>query len=67
MILLAKRSTAEKLGLPILAKYVAYAVAGVSPEIMGIGPAFAIPKVLQKAGVTKDCISIWEVNEAFAS
>jgi acetyl-CoA acyltransferase 1 len=46
LILLAKRSTAEKLGLPILAKYVAYAVAGVPPEIMGIGPAFAIPKVL---------------------
>jgi acetyl-CoA acyltransferase 1 len=45
VILLAKRSTAEKLGLPILAKYVSYAVAGVPPEIMGIGPAFAIPKV----------------------
>jgi len=67
VILLAKRSTAEKLKLPILARYVAYAVAGVPPEIMGIGPAFAIPKVLSKAGLSKDCISIYEINEAFAS
>lgn len=67
VVLLAKRSSAEKLGLPILAKFVAYAVAGVPPEVMGIGPAFAIPAVLEKAGMTKEDIDIFEVNEAFAS
>jgi len=67
VMLLAKRSTAEKLGLPIAARYVAYAVAGVPPEIMGIGPAFAIPKVLAKAGLSTNCVSIYEINEAFAS
>lgn len=50
-----------------MAKFVAYAVAGVPPEIMGIGPAFAIPAVLRKAGLTKDDIDIYEINEAFAS
>jgi len=45
-VLLARRSTAEKLGLPILARYVAYSVKGCPPEIMGIGPAVAIPSVL---------------------
>lgn len=44
---MARRSVAEKLGLPILAKFVTYAVAGVPPEIMGIGPAVAIPKALE--------------------
>lgn len=78
IVLLAKRSVAEKLKLPILAKYVAYAVGGVAPEIMGIGwylifiylllgPAIAIPKVLKKANLTIDDISIFEINEAFAS
>lgn len=45
---------AEKLKLPILARWRSYAVAGVPPEIMGIGPAFAIPKALEKAGLNKD-------------
>jgi len=65
--LLAKRSVAEKLGLPIVARWVSYAVAGVPPEVMGIGPAFAIPKALEKAGLTKDDIDIFEINEAFAT
>lgn len=42
-VVLARRSVAEKLGLPILAKFVQYAVKGCPPEIMGIGPAVAIP------------------------
>jgi len=46
---------------------VAYSVVGVPPEIMGIGPALAIPSVLQKAGLKKEDISIYEINEAFAS
>lgn len=66
-VLFAKRSVAEKLKLPILARWRAYAVAGVPPEIMGIGPAFAIPKALQKAGLNKDQIDVYEINEAFAS
>lgn len=49
-ILLARRSKAEELGLPILGVLRSYAVVGVSPDVMGIGPAFAIPVALQKAG-----------------
>jgi acetyl-CoA acyltransferase 1 len=67
MALLARRSTAKKLGLPIIGKFVAYSVVGVPPEIMGIGPAFAIPAVLAKAGLKTENIDIFEVNEAFAS
>jgi len=67
VVLLAKRSVAEKLKLPILARWVSYAVAGVPPEVMGIGPAFAIPKALEKAGLTTDDIDIYEINEAFAT
>lgn len=64
---MARRDFAEKHGWPIVAKFVAYAVAGVPPEVMGIGPAFAIPKVLEKAGVTKDKVDVYEINEAFAT
>jgi len=66
-VLLARRSVAHKLGLPILGKFVTAAVVGVPPKIMGIGPAVAIPKVLEKAGITKDEVDLWEINEAFAS
>jgi acetyl-CoA acyltransferase 1 len=66
-VLLCRRSVAEKLKLPILARWVAYAVAGVPPEIMGIGPALAIPAVLEKAGLKLNQIDIFEINEAFAS
>jgi len=50
-VLLARRSVAEKLKLPILAKFVLHSVVGVPPEMMGIGPALAIPEVLKKAGL----------------
>lgn len=66
-VVLARRSVAEKLGLPILAKFVQYAVKGCPPEIMGIGPAVAIPELLQKTGLKVNDIDIWEINEAFAS
>ncbi|WVQ84687.1 hypothetical protein IAT38_006842 [Cryptococcus sp. DSM 104549] len=66
-VLLARRSVAQKLGLPILGKYVASAVVGVPPKVMGIGPAFAIPAALKKAGITKDDVDFFEINEAFAS
>ncbi|XP_037382408.1 3-ketoacyl-CoA thiolase, peroxisomal [Talpa occidentalis] len=66
-ILLARRSKAEELGLPILGVLRAYAVVGVPPDVMGIGPACAIPVALQKAGLTIDDVDIFEINEAFAS
>lgn len=51
---------------PIM-KLVSWAVVGLEPDIMGIGPTLAIPKVLKRAGMTKDQIGLWEINEAFAS
>jgi len=66
-VLLTRRSVADKLKLPILGKVVSYAVAGVPPKVMGIGPAFAIPKALEKAAITVNDVDIFEINEAFAS
>lgn len=67
MVLLARRSTAKKLGLPVLARFRSYAVVGVDPTLMGIGPAFAIPAALQKANLKVEDVDIYEINEAFAS
>lgn len=61
------RRKAEELGLEILGKHVATSVAGLPPRIMGIGPTVAIPKVLERCGISKDDVDLWEVNEAFAS
>lgn len=66
-VLLARRSVAKKLGLPIVGKFVAATVVGVPPRVMGIGPAVAIPALLQKTGVSKDEVDLYEINEAFAS
>ncbi|KDQ50409.1 hypothetical protein JAAARDRAFT_584417 [Jaapia argillacea MUCL 33604] len=66
-VLLVRRSVARKLGLPILGKYVTSCVVGVPPKIMGVGPAYAIPKVLEKTGLSKDDVDFYEINEAFAS
>ena len=66
-VLLMKRSTAERLGQKIMGKYVAGAVVGVKPLLMGIGPWKAIPVALEKAGISKDEVDVWEINEAFAS
>jgi acetyl-CoA acyltransferase len=57
---------AEELGLTPLARFVTFAVAGVPPEIMGIGPVEAIPKALKQAGLTLADIDLIELNEAFA-
>jgi acetyl-CoA C-acetyltransferase len=65
--LLTDRATAEAEGLPILGIYRGFQVAGCEPEEMGIGPVFAIPKLLAKAGLSVDDIGLWELNEAFAS
>lgn len=66
-VLLARRSTAERLGLPIKGRVLGYSVVGVNPEVMGIGPAVAIPKALEKSGLTVSDIDVYEINEAFAS
>ncbi|KAF3153725.1 hypothetical protein TWF225_004292 [Orbilia oligospora] len=66
-LLLMKRSTAQKLGQPILAKYVYSTVVGLAPRIMGIGPSVAIPKLLSKLNLTIKDIDVVELNEAFAS
>ena len=58
---------ARELGAKPLARFVAYATAGCPPEEMGIGPVFAIPKVLKLAGLTLDQIDVIELNEAFAA
>jgi acetyl-CoA acyltransferase 1 len=62
-----KRSTAIKLGQPVLAKYVGSTIAGLAPRIMGIGPSIAIPKLLAKYNLNLPDVDIIEVNEAFAS
>jgi acetyl-CoA C-acetyltransferase len=66
-VLMMERKEAEKRGLEALGAYRGMAVAGCGPEEMGIGPVFAIPKLLERNGLTIDDIDIWELNEAFAS
>ncbi|XP_072240147.1 3-ketoacyl-CoA thiolase, peroxisomal [Leuresthes tenuis] len=66
-VLLGRRAAVEALGLPVLGVLRASAVVGVPPDVMGIGPAFAIPAALQQAGLTVDDIDVFEINEAFAS
>lgn len=66
-VVLAKRSYAEKEGLPILAKFVSFAAVGVDPKVMGIGPAVAIPEAVRKANMALSEIDLFELNEAFAS
>ena len=57
---------AEKKGLEPLGRYLGMAVAGTEPDEMGIGPVFAVPKLLGRFGLTVDDIGLWELNEAFA-
>jgi acetyl-CoA acyltransferase len=66
-VLVMSRGRAEELGLEILGVMRGYQVAGVAPEIMGIGPVKAIPKLLARCGVAQDEIDLFELNEAFAS
>ena len=58
---------AERLGLQPLGAFRGFAVAGCEPDEMGIGPVFAVPKLLARHGLTVDDIDLWELNEAFAS
>lgn len=66
-IMLMDREKAEALGLAPMAKFRSFAVAGVPPEIMGIGPVEAVPKALKLAGLNIEDIGLFELNEAFAS
>ena len=63
---LMEESLASKRGLTPLGRYVGMAVAGTEPDEMGIGPVFAIPKLLERNGLTMNDIGLWELNEAFA-
>lgn len=66
-VLVMDREKAESEGLTPLVKFRSFAVAGVPPEIMGIGPVAAVPKALKMAGLTLEDIGVIELNEAFAS
>ncbi len=59
-------SVAQKKGLKPLGRFLGFAVAGCEPDEMGIGPVFAVPKVLKRLGLTVADIDLWELNEAFA-
>ncbi len=60
------RSRADELGIPYKLIFRGFVVAGCAPEEMGIGPVFAVPKLLQRHNLTMDQIDLWELNEAFA-
>ena len=66
-VILTSKERAGALKLKPMAVFRSFAVAGVPPEIMGVGPAYAVPKALKKAGLTIDQIGLIELNEAFAS
>jgi acetyl-CoA acyltransferase len=66
MTLLMSAEKAKSMGLKPMARLTHYVVAGCKPEEMGVGPAFAIPKVLKMAGLTTKDIDVFEINEAFA-
>ena len=67
MTLLMSGERAEQLGVEPLGYFRGFVTAGCEPDEMGIGPVFAIPKLLKRAGLSKDDIDLWELNEAFAS
>ncbi len=66
-LVVMERSEAERRGLTPMGAYRGLAVAGCAPDEMGIGPVYAVPKLLQAHGLTVDDIDLWELNEAFAS
>jgi acetyl-CoA acetyltransferase family protein len=66
-IVLADAERAGELGVKPMARFVSSAAAGVDPTIMGIAPAYAIPRALELAGITADQVDVWEIHEAFAA
>lgn len=67
MVLVMDKEVAEQRGLKPMAKFLSFAVGGVPPEVMGIGPIVAVPKALKLAGLSIEDIDLFELNEAFAS
>lgn len=67
VVILSTRKYAKQNNLPILGAIRSFSVVGVPPSVMGIGPAFAIPKALEQCNLKKGDIDIYEINEAFAS
>jgi len=66
-VVIMERKEAEKRGANILGVFRGFAVAGCEPDEMGIGPVFAVPRLLERHGLKVDDIDLWELNEAFAS
>ena len=66
-VILVSDRILREFNLQPLARFVSFAVAGVPPEVMGIGPVAAIPKVLERGGITQDALDWIELNEAFAA
>ncbi|ODV61968.1 thiolase family protein [Ascoidea rubescens DSM 1968] len=66
-VILTTREKAEELSLKPIARYISASVAGVPSDLMGVGPAFAVPQLLKKLQLESKDIDVWELNEAFAS
>jgi acetyl-CoA C-acetyltransferase len=66
-VVLMDAKTAEKKGLEPLGRFAGFAVAGCAPDEMGVGPIYAVPRLLARHGLKVDDIDLWELNEAFAS
>ncbi len=66
-VVLMEKSKAESLGIKPICKFVSFAVAGLEPELMGLGPIYAINKLVKRTNINLDDIDLFEINEAFAS
>ena len=66
-VVMTTSANAKAAGLPVLARWVSFAVCGVPPDVMGIGPVFAIPEAVRRAGLSLADIDVFDINEAFAS
>jgi acetyl-CoA C-acetyltransferase len=66
-VVVMEAKAAERQGLQPLGRLAGFAVAGVDPDVMGIGPVFAVPRLLERKGLKVEDIDLWELNEAFAS
>jgi acetyl-CoA acyltransferase len=66
-VIIMSAEKAAQLGLKPIARFISFAVGGVEPDLMGIGPVVAVPKALKKAGLKQDDIGLFELNEAFAA
>src|SRR6202012_4037766 len=66
-VVMMEAKEAERRGLKPLGRFMGWAVAGCEPDEMGIGPVLAVPRLLERHGLTIDDIGLWELNEAFAS